>query len=266
MTTQVNTIYENILYDVPAPGVAKITLNRPDALNAFTPTMVREITKALQVAKDAAEVRAVIITGAGRAFCAGQDLKATPEAVNDVSNLLKTTYRPMLETLGTLGKPTLAMVNGVAAGAGMSLSIACDFRVASEKAKFVTAFAKIALVPDSGMIYNLPRLVGLGRAQELISLNRDLTAKEALDWGLVTRVAAPEELEATTMQIATQLATSATYAFSLTRQMLHQSFELDLDRVLKLEETNQGLAGTSADFKEGVAAFEAKRLPNFKGK
>lgn len=264
MTTNFN--FEQILYENPAAGVAKITLNRPDALNSFTPKMISELRQALQSAKDDQQIRAVIITGAGRAFCAGQDLKATPEAVNDLESLLKSTYRPMLQTLNSLGKPVIAMVNGVAAGAGMSLTLACDFRVASLKAKFVTAFAKIGLVPDSGMGYALPRLIGIARAQELITLGRDLTAEEALQCGLVTRVAAPEELEATTLQLAEQLAKSATYAFALTRQILHQSYDLDLNGVLELEEINQAKAGNSEDFKEGIAAFEAKRPPMFKGR
>jgi 2-(1,2-epoxy-1,2-dihydrophenyl)acetyl-CoA isomerase len=172
----------------------------------------------------------------------------------------------MLQALNTLGKPSIAMVNGVAAGAGMSLALACDFRVASEKAKFVTAFAKIALIPDSGMLYHLPRLVGMGRAQELISLSRDLNAAEALEWGLVTRVAAPDVLETRTLELAQTLASSATLAFKLTRDILHQSLDLDLAGVLGLEENGQDIAGASEDFKEGLAAFEAKRPPTFKGR
>lgn len=266
MTIETDTKFKQVVYENPATGVAKIILNRSDALNSFTPKMISELQQALQAAKEDVEIRAVIITGAGRAFCAGQDIKSTPDAINNIESLLRNTYRPMLQILNSMGKPTIAMVNGVAAGAGMSLTLACDFRVASQKAKFVTAFAKIGLVPDSGMNYTLPRLIGLGRAQELISLGRDLTADEALQWGLVTRVAAPEELEATTMQLAEQLAKSATYAFALTRQILHQSFDLDLNGVLQLEETSQAKAGASEDFKEGVAAFEAKRTPVFKGK
>jgi len=266
MTTEIeNKKYQSILYEMATPGVAKIVLNRPDALNAFDGKMQQEVTQALRIAKDAAEVKVVVITGAGRAFCAGQDLVASPASLTDIENWLRTMYRPMLQALDTLGKPSLAMVNGVAAGAGMALAIACDFRVASTKAKFITAFAKIGLVPDSGMSYNLPRLVGVGRAQEMLSLGRDLTADEAINWGLVTRVAAPEELEARTLEMANYLANSPLLAYKMTRSMLHQSLDLSLDEALTLEEKNQGIAGSSHDFHEGIAAFQTKRAPVFKG-
>lgn len=263
--TQNATRFENILYDVNEGGVARVTLNRPDALNAFTGPMLAELTAAWQQAAQDEAVRCMVVTGAGRAFCAGQDLRANPDAVNDLKNVLETTYRPMLIALEALKKPTIAMVNGVAAGAGFSLTLACDFRVASQKAKFVPAFGKIALVPDSGMSYYLPRLVGLSRALEVLATGRDITGDEAMAWGLVNRVCPPEQLEETTAAFATQLAQAAPLAFSLTRQLFHRAPGLDLAGALTLEEEFQGQAGSSADFREGLAAFEQKRTPRFRG-
>ncbi len=257
--------FENIIYNMFGPGVARITLNRPDSLNAFTPPMLGELATALKQAAADDEVRCVVITGSGRAFCAGQDLKAIPAVTNALSNVLESSYRPMLMALEALKKPSVAMVNGVAAGAGFSLTLACDFRVASVKARFVPAFGKIALVPDSGMSYYLPRLVGLSRALELLTNNRDLNGEEALAWGLVNRASAPEQLEETTLAFAGQLAQAAPLAFAMTRQLFHRSATLDLPGILSLEEAFQGQAGASQDYKEGIAAFEEKRPPKFTG-
>lgn len=264
--TQNATNFENIVYEMAAPGIARVTLNRPDALNAFTGPMLAELTEAFKQAGQVSEVRCLMVTGAGRAFCAGQDLRANPNAIKDLKNVLETTYRPMLAALEALKKPTIAMVNGVAAGAGFSLSLACDFRVASAKAKFVPAFGKIALVPDSGMSYYLPRLIGVSRALELVGTSRDLTGEEALAWGLANRVAPPEQLEEVTLAFANQLAQAAPLAYALTREMFHRTARLDLTGALTLEEEFQGQAGASEDFKEGLAAFEEKRPPKFKGK
>jgi 2-(1,2-epoxy-1,2-dihydrophenyl)acetyl-CoA isomerase len=260
------TRFQNILYEVKPDGVAWVTLNRPDALNSFTGDMLVEMAAAFHQARQEAQVRAVVVTGAGRAFCAGQDLRANPDAINDLKTWLKTTYRPMLMALQDLSKPTLAMVNGVAAGAGFSLALACDYRVASAKARFVPAFGKIALVPDSGMSLNLPRLVGYGRAMELLGLSRDLTGEEAFAWGLVNRVAPPDELQAKTSELAGQLAQVAPLAFSHTKDLLQRAPLLTLTEALGLEEAAQGRAGSSADFREGLAAFEEKRPPRFSGK
>lgn len=258
--------FENILYEVKEGGLAWLTLNRPDALNAFTGVMLGELAEAFHVAGADEQVRVLVITGAGRAFCAGQDLRANPDAVGDLKNWLKTAYRPMLMSLQSLNKPSVAMVNGVAAGAGFSLALACDFRVASAKARFVPAFGKIALVPDSGMSQNLPRLIGYGRALELLSLSRDLSGQEAFDWGLVNRVCPLEELRNQTSEFAGQLSQAAPLAFALTRDMLQRSPHVPLTEVLAIEEVHQGRAGASADFKEGLAAFEEKRTPRFSGK
>ncbi len=264
--THAATHYETILYEMSGPGVARLTLNRPDALNAFTGLMLAELTLALKKAVTDETVRCLIVTGAGRAFCAGQDLRANPESITDLKTWLETTYRPMLTALEALKKPTIALVNGVAAGAGFSLSLACDFRVASTKARFVPAFGKIALVPDGSMSYYLPRLVGLSRALEIVGTSRNLTGEEALAWGLVNRVAPPETLEETTMTLAGQLTQASPLAYALTRQMFHRSANLDLTGALAQEEEFQGRAGASEDFKEGLAAFEGKRAPRFTGR
>jgi 2-(1,2-epoxy-1,2-dihydrophenyl)acetyl-CoA isomerase len=258
--------FENILYEVKPEGSAWITLNRPEALNSFTGVMLGELAQAFGLAAQNDGVRVVVITGAGRAFCAGQDLRANPEAIQDLRNWLASTYRPMLTVLQALKKPSVAVVNGVAAGAGFSLSLACDFRVASSKARFVPAFGKIALVPDSGMSHFLPRLIGFSRALELLSLNRDLTGEEAYTWGLVNRVCPPEQLVEVTGELAGQLAQASPLAYALTRELFQRSPGLDLAGALSLEEDFQGQAGASADFKEGLAAFEEKRLPRFRGK
>lgn len=258
--------FENILYEVRPGGLAWITLNRPDALNSFTGVMLGELAAAFKEAQRDEAVRVVIITGAGRAFCAGQDLKANPDAIKDLKTWLETTYRPMLLALQALKKPTIALVNGVAAGAGFSLTLACDFRVASNRAKFVPAFGKIALVPDSGMSHYLPRLIGLSRSLELLGLSRDLTADEAYNWGLVNWVTTPELITEITTGLALQLAQASPLAFSLTRELFQRSPNLELSDALALEEEYQGRAGASADFKEGLAAFAEKRNPRFSGK
>lgn len=260
------TKFENILYEVNPDGLAWITLNRPEALNSFTGVMLGELAQAFRQAGKDEAVRVVIITGAGRAFCAGQDLRANPQAIQNLHHWLATTYRPMLLALQAIKKPTIALVNGVAAGAGFSLTLACDFRVASTKAKFVPAFGKIALVPDSGMSHFLPRLIGLSRSLELLGLSRDLTSEEAYAWGLVNRVCEPEQATEVTTELAGQLAQASPLAFSLTRELFQRSPNLDLPSALAIEEEFQGWAGASADFKEGLAAFAEKRNPRFTGK
>ena len=263
--TPVAQTFESIIYDMAGPGIARITLNRPESLNAFTGQMATELTQAWQQAGADEAVKCVIVTGAGRAFGAGQDLRANPDALTDLKSWLATVYRPMLAALKSVKKPTIAMVNGVAAGASFSLTLACDFRIASTKAKFVPAFGKIALVPDCGMTYYLPRLIGLSRALELLGTGRDVQGEEALQWGLVNRISPPEQLEETTLAFANSVAGVSPLAYSLTRQLFVDNADGNLMTALAREEEAQGRAGNSQDFKEGMAAFEQKRPPQFTG-
>ena len=247
-------------------GIATITLDRPSALNALTVPMKVELLRALgRVARDRT-VRAVVLTGAGRAFCAGQDLKerldpdATPLAVE-----LRERYNPIIRALRTLDQPIVGAINGVAAGAGASLAFACDIRIASAEASFVLAFGRIGLVPDSGATWFLPRLVGAARAAELALLGDSVSATDAERIGLVTRVVPAESLASEAQAIATRLASLAPRALAATKHALDRAWSTDLDRALDDEAYRQGVAGASADHAEGLAAFLEKRPPRFTG-
>lgn len=249
-----------------ADAIATITLNRPAALNALTVPMKGELLRAIRSVGRERGVRAVILTGAGRAFCAGQDLRerqeprAAPLAVE-----VRERYNPIIRALRALDQPVVAAVNGVAAGAGASLAFACDLRVASEAASFVLAFGRIGLVPDSGATWFLPRLVGAAKAAELALLGDTLSAADAQRAGLVTRVVAPDELPATAREIAGRLATQAPGALAMTKRALETSWSQGLDAALEDEAIRQGLAGASADHAEGLTAFIEKRPPRFTG-
>lgn len=258
--------YETILV-ADADGVRTITLNRPDDLNAIDDRVTSELQAELKaVAKDRA-VRCLVLTGAGRAFCAGQDLKSVQsrEGAFDFTAALRRRYNPIVSAMAGLTIPTIASVNGVAAGAGWSLALACDLRIASAKAKFVSAFSKIGLVPDSGMTWILPRLVGLSRALEIAWIGDPIPAETALQWGLVNRVAAAEELEKATRELATGLARSATKGLSLTKRAMLAGLSRDLDGQLEYEALLQGVAGRTRDYAEGVKAFIEKRSAEFTG-
>ncbi|GAA0344571.1 2-(1,2-epoxy-1,2-dihydrophenyl)acetyl-CoA isomerase PaaG [Bacillus carboniphilus] len=257
-------MYETILAEVKN-GVLWVTLNRPDKLNAFIEQMHKEVTKVMKDAAKNPEVRAVVLTGAGRAFCSGQDLSDVPEG-SDFGDILRTRYNPMIQSIANLEKPVIAAVNGVAAGAGVSLALACDFRIASEKASFVEAFIHIGLVPDSGNLYYLPRIVGHAKAMELAVLGEKISAEEAKELGLVTKVASTEVFEETVEAFAYRLAQMPTKAIGLIKRYLNQSFDVTLDEMLEKEAYAQKIAGESEDFKEGVQAFLEKRKPAFSGK
>ena len=257
--------YEAISYDV-ADAVATITLNRPDRLNAINQTMAEELSNALSVAGADRSVRCVVLTGAGRGFSAGLDLgKFEGQGVFDAGQILRRYYHPVVEGLTTIEKPVVAAVNGVAAGAGASLTLACDFRIASDEARFIQAFIRIGLVPDSGATFFLPRLIGFARALEMAMLGEPVDAKAALDMGLVSRVVPGANLLDETRLFAKRLAEGPTRALALTRRALLFGATNDLPSSLENEADLQANAALTADFVEGVTAFIEKRTATFRG-
>jgi 2-(1,2-epoxy-1,2-dihydrophenyl)acetyl-CoA isomerase len=259
--------YRFILFEV-AHGVARITLNRPDVLNSIHAEMSAELQDALARCARDPDIRALLITGAGRGFCAGQDLEEVrPGAsVDDFAAHARKAYTPLVKAIRTLEKPVVCAVNGVAAGAGANLALACDLVLAAEPASFVQAFAKIGLVPDTGGSFFLPRLVGLARATALTMLGEKLTATRAAEIGLIHQVCPAESLLEEATRLAAHLATQPTFGLGLTKRLLNASLVNDLDTQLELEAELQGVAGRSADYAEGVAAFLAKRKPSFTGR
>jgi enoyl-CoA hydratase/carnithine racemase len=256
---------DGLRVDVDGP-VATITLDRPEALNALTVPVKVALREALErLAVDRA-VRAVILTGAGRAFCAGQDLaeRERPDAAPlDVE--LRERYNPIILALRSMGQPVIAAVNGVAAGAGASIAFACDLRIAAEDARFVLAFGRIGLVPDSGATWFLPRLIGQARAAELALVGEPVSADEALRIGLVSRVVPNDELLPQARALADRIAAGAPMAVALTKGALERAASIDLETALEGEAKLQGIAGASADHAEGLAAFREKRAPRFTG-
>lgn len=249
-----------------ADAIATITLDRPDALNALTVAMKGELLAAFRsIARDRS-VRSVVLTGAGRAFCAGQDLRerlepgAAPLAVE-----LRERYNPIIRAMRTLDQPIVGAINGVAAGAGASLAFACDIRIAAEGASFLLAFGRIGLVPDSGATWLLPRLVGPAKAAELALLGDPLSAADAERFGLVARVVPADALAEAARDTATRLAALAPKALGLTKRALERSWNIGLDEALEDEAHRQGIAGAAADHAEGLAAFREKRPPRFTG-
>ncbi len=256
--------YETILYE-KQDGVATITLNRPQALNAFIPKMNEELQDALKDADSDKNIRCFLLTGSGRAFCAGQDLKGrTPEQKGSLGQSLRERYNPIILRLRRTEKIALAAVNGVAAGAGCNLALACDLRIASEEAKFIQAFVRVGLAPDSGGSYILPRLVGFSKAMELLLLGETVDAKEALRIGLVLRVLPLSELQQAAREVAERLA-HGPRSMGLIKRALNRSFLSELEAQLEYEAELQEIAGRSADYDEGVRAFLEKRTPVFKG-
>jgi 2-(1,2-epoxy-1,2-dihydrophenyl)acetyl-CoA isomerase len=250
-------------------GVSTITLSRPDVLNAFNRRMAQDVQRALANAGADANVRAVLLTGSGRAFCSGQDLsEATPSEASklDLGDIVKTNYAPMVLAIRNLEKPVVCAVNGVAAGAGANLALACDIVIASEDASFIQSFSKIGLVPDTGGTFFLPRLVGHARATALMFLGEKVPATKALEWGMIHDVVPGTVLLDTALALARQLATMPTRAFALTKKALNASWTNDIAAQVAMEEEMQRQAGRSADFNEGVRAFLEKRKPTYTGR
>ena len=245
-------------------AVQTITLNRPDVLNAFNRALHAALREALKEARDA-DVRAVVVTGAGRGFCAGQDLKEFGEA-GDVGASLRATYHPNILAIRALEKPVIAAVNGACAGAGLSLACACDIRIAADNAAFVPGFVGIGLIPDAGGSYFVRRLLGASRAFEWMSSNRRLTAAEAHVWGLVSEVVEAGALSARVAELAATYAALPTKAIGMTKRLFDHAETATLEEQLEMEAQLQAAAAASEDFREGVAAFVEKREPRFSGR
>ncbi|MBP2313530.1 2-(1,2-epoxy-1,2-dihydrophenyl)acetyl-CoA isomerase PaaG [Azospirillum soli] len=261
--------YASILFEV-ADGVATLTLNRPDKLNSFTSDMHAEVRDALFRVKEDESVRCLLLTGAGRGFCAGQDLSdravAPGQEMPDLGQSIETNYNPLVRTLRALDMPVIAAVNGVAAGAGANIAFACDLVLAGRSASFIQAFCKLGLVPDSGGTWFLPKLIGTQRAMALAMLGEKVTAEEAERLGMIYKAVDDAELMPTASALARQLATQPTKGLALIKKAIYASTTNTLDEQLDLERDLQRAAGRTADYREGVAAFLEKRAPRFEGK
>jgi len=261
--------YENILFDI-SDGVATLTLNRPDKLNSFTQAMHDEVRHALHKVGADKSVRVFVLTGAGRGFCAGQDLsdRAVEPGARpvDLGDSVEKNYAPLVLALRALPMPVICAVNGVAAGAGANIALACDIVLAAKSASFVEVFCKLGLIPDTGGTYFLPRLIGNARAMGLAMLGEKLRAEKAEAWGLIWKAVPDEELAAETQAMARHFASAPTKGLAFTKQALYASPHNTLQQQLTLECGMMSELGRSDDYREGVAAFMEKRAPQFKGK
>ena len=250
-----------------AEGVATLTLNRPEVYNALNDGITFELQDALKaIAKDDA-IRVIVLTGSGKAFCSGQDLKAASgQEKRSFMQSLHKRYNPIISAMRAMPKPIICRLNGVAAGAGCSLALACDMIVASEEATLIEVFINIGLVPDSGSSYFLPRLVGMAKAFELCSMGSRVKAAEALQLGLINKVVSADQLDQAVKEYTDYFAQAPTKSIGLIKRMLNKSTASTLEEMLEYEAYCQEIAGTSQDYKEGVTAFLEKRKPAFKGK
>jgi 2-(1,2-epoxy-1,2-dihydrophenyl)acetyl-CoA isomerase len=260
-------MYNTVLY-ATENGICNITLNRPDVFNSFNEELSAEFIDALKKASKDENVRVVVISGSGKAFCSGQDLKDIKNQTGQrsLSDSVLRRYNPMIMAIRDLVKPVICKLNGVAAGAGASLVLACDIVIAAENATLIEVFANVGLVPDSGSSFFLPRLVGYNKAFELITLAQKVTAKEAQELGIVYKVVAPEELDSAVNELANRYAVGPTKTYGMIKKMLNKAYTANLSEMLQYEAYCQEMAGHSEDYKEGVTAFIEKRKPAFKGK
>jgi len=257
--------YESILFE-NAAGIARITLNRPERLNSFTRVMHAELRDALGKLGDA---RVVVLTGAGRGFCAGQDLNdravAPGEAV-DLGETVEESWNPLIRTLAALPQPVIARVNGVAAGAGANVALACDLVIAAKSAKFIQSFSALGLIPDSGGSWHLPRLVGQARALGLALTGEPLSAEQAAEWGMIWKAVEEDQLDPEVDAVATKLAALPPLGLSAIKQIMRSSWSRSLDQELDLQRDEMRRLGFTQDYREGVAAFLEKRTPTFTGR
>ncbi len=251
-------------------GVMTLTLNRPEVLNSLTLEMLSGISEALKKAEKDREIHCVILTAAGRAFCAGADLgdlkKRQAEAPFSLGDELRRHFNPLISQIRKLEKPVVGAINGLAAGAGASLILSTDIKVASREAKFINAFSRVGLVPDSGMTYFMPRFLGLSLALEYAWTAKPITAEEAFRFGWVNRLVSPEEVGPAALEIAKEILNAPPLSVALTKRAMNRSFENDLETQMEYEAQLQEILGKTEDHGEGVAAFLEKRKPHFKGK
>lgn len=260
-------MYDNIIYEV-SEGAVTITLNRPQVFNALSTELIKEITKAVETASLDETIRVIVLTGTGdKAFCSGADLKAGLEnGLTALGESLRENYNPMIKAIRNAEKPVICRLNGIAAGAGMSLALACDMIIANQDAYMSELFVGIGLMPDAGSMFFLPRIIGVQKAFELCSTGRKVYMEEALSLDLVMKAVAYDELDATVGELVAVYKNSATKSIGLMKKVLNQSLNSNLEEILEQEAIHQDLLGKTHDFAEGVIAFLQKRKPVFKGK
>lgn len=259
--------FETILYTIEN-GIGTITLNRPDSFNAANEQMTTDLQAAFADARDNADVRCVVLTGAGKAFCSGQDLKDAPApgSKRNLTDSLQRRYNPIIRLMRDMPKPIICGINGVAAGAGLSLALAADVRIMSSAARLVEAFIGIALIPDSGATWFYPRMLGYAKAFEFATLNKPISAEQALELGMVNSIVHPKAFADAVAAVATQYASGPTQTYGFVKSLLQKGLSGSLEDMLELEADYQQRAGDSSDYAEGVAAFIEKRSPSFTGR